>query len=297
MGKAELQRLTDRTAVIRGPVNIGLICDPGSPAILVDSGNDDAAGKAILGICADLKSEVSLILNTHSHADHCGGNHAIQARTSCGIAATKAEAAFIEIPALEPILLWGGSPMPAMRNKFLEARPSSVTMILEPPCPVPGTELLAIPLKGHSLSMIGFLTPDRVCFAADTVASAEILEKYQVFYLHDVGEQLSSLKALMAVEADWFVPSHAPPVEDIAPLVSRNLAKIEEIAAFVVDSCAGTKGLEDLLSAMVARYGLNLNTTQYLLLGATLRAYVSWLVGKGELKPRFAEGRMLFGRD
>jgi glyoxylase-like metal-dependent hydrolase (beta-lactamase superfamily II) len=74
MGKAELQRLTDRTAVIRGPVNIGLICDPGSPAILVDSGNDDAAGKAILGICADLKSEVSLILNTHSHADHCGGN-------------------------------------------------------------------------------------------------------------------------------------------------------------------------------------------------------------------------------
>lgn len=296
MAGLELEPLAERTSIIRGPVNIGVHELEGRRAVLVDAGNDDDAGRKILRTCEAAGLSVASILNTHSNADHCGGNAFIQARTGCRIAATRTEAALIEAPSLEPSYLWGGFPLAPLRNKFLMAKPSSVTDLLAAPCPVPGTELEAVPLPGHFLDMVGFRTPDRVFFAADTVASAEILAKYHVFFYYDLAAQLETLEALKSVDADWIVPSHAAPTRDIAPLVEVNRAKIFEIADRLLAHCAEPRTPEALLAHLAGSYGIVLNAAQYVLLGSTVRSYLAWLVDRKELAARFEANLLVFER-
>ena len=294
MAGLELERIAERTFVIRGPVNVGVYEREDRRAVLIDAGNDDDGGRKILRACEAAGLSVTHILNTHSNADHCGGNAFIQARTRCRISAPRTEAAFIETPSLEPSFLWGGFPLEPLRNKFLMAKPSSVTDVLDPPCPVPGTDLEAVPLPGHFLAMAGFRTPDRVFFAADTVASAEILAKYHVFFYYDLAAQLETLEALTRIDADWIVPSHAAPTQDIAPLAELNRAKIFEIAACLLECCAEPATPETLLARLAGRYGIELNAAQYVLLGSTVRSYLAWLVDRRELAQRFEDNRLLF---
>lgn len=296
MANPALERIAGRTHVVRGPVNVGLFELGAGRVLLIDSGNDDEAGRKLLRLLEGSGWALDRIANTHSNADHCGGNAFLQARTGCGISATRAEAAFIETPLLEPSLLWGGFPPASLRNKFLMARPSRVTELLEAPCPVAGTELQAIPLPGHFLAMVGFLTPDGVFFAADIVASAEILAKYHVWYLYDVAAHLESLDRLCALEAEWVVPSHAEPTRDVRPLVALNRAKILEIAEILREACREPVSPEHLLSALCGHYGIELNPAQYVLVGSTVRAYLAWLMDQGEVTVRFEGGRLLAQR-
>ena len=296
MASLELECIQGRTHVLRGPANVGVFDMGDGQAILIDAGNDEDAGRKILQACKASRLTVSRIANTHSNADHCGGNAFIQARTACGISATRAEAAFIETPLLEPSYLWGGFPLAPLRNKFLMAKPSRVTEILEPPCPVAGTEIEAIPLPGHFMAMVGFMTPDRVFFAADTVASAEILAKYHVFYLYDIAAHLETLDALARIQAEWIVPSHAAPTRDIIPLVEVNRTKIFEIATFLLEWCVVPSTPDDLLARLSGHYAIELNHAQYVLVGSTLRSYLAWLADRKEITTRFEAGRMLVER-
>jgi glyoxylase-like metal-dependent hydrolase (beta-lactamase superfamily II) len=288
--------LAGSTYLFRGPTNIGLFARSGEGAVLIDSGLDDDAGRKLLRSCEGLGFRISLIANTHSNADHCGGNAFIQARTDCRIAAPRLEAAFIEHPALEPSLLWGGYPPPPLRNKFLMAKPSRVTDFLEAPCLLPGTEIQALHLPGHYLGMVGFMTPDRVFFAADAVASAEILDKYSYYFLYDVAAHLRSLDALAAVEADWIVPSHAEPTQDAAGLAAVNRAKILEVGDRILELCSNPATPETLVAGLAKVYGLELNHTQYALLGSTLRSYLSWLADRGLVATSIEENRLFVER-
>jgi glyoxylase-like metal-dependent hydrolase (beta-lactamase superfamily II) len=296
MAALELERLAGRTHVIRGPVNVGVFELGDGKAILIDAGNDDDGGRKILRACETAGLAVVHIVNTHSNADHCGGNAFIQARTHCRISATPVEAAFIETPSLEPSYLWGGFPLAPLRSKFLMAKPSTVTDLLRPPCPVQGTALEAVPLPGHFLAMVGVRTPDGVFFAADTVASAEILAKYHVFYYYDIAAQLETLDWLSRSDAAWVVPSHAAPTQDIGSLVTINRAKIFEIAAFLLENCGEPATQETLLARLADRYGIELNPAQYVLVGSTLRSYLAWMVDRKEAAMHFEGNRLYFQR-
>ncbi len=293
MASLTLQRITGRTHVVRGPVNVGLLELGEGKVLLVDSGNDEEAGRKLLRLIEGAGWTLVRIANTHSNADHCGGNAFLQARTHCAIAATRAEAAFIETPLLEPSFLWGGFPPAALRGKLLMAKPSRVTELLEAPCDVTDTGLQAVPLPGHFLEMVGYLTPDRVFFAADVVASPEILAKYHVWYLYDVAAHLESLDRLCALEAEWIVPSHAEPTRDVRPLVEVNRAKVLEIAGHLRSACREPVTPEQLLAGLCARYDIALNPSQYVLVGSTVRAYLAWLMDQGEVVVRYEGGRLL----
>ncbi|MGO8693721.1 MAG: MBL fold metallo-hydrolase [Rectinemataceae bacterium] len=296
MATATLERLAGRTLIVRGPTNIGVVETGEGEAFLIDAGNDEDAGRKLLRACEAAGLRIGCIVNTHSNADHCGGNAFIQARTNCRIVATAVEAAFIEAPMLESSFLWGGFPLPPLRNKFLMPQASRVTDIIAPPCIVPKSEIRASLLPGHFFAMAGFMTPDKVFFAADTLASPEILAKYHVFYMYDVAAFLRTIDGISSLDADWIVPSHAPPTQDPAPLVKINKAKIFEIASIIVDACTEPATHEKLLAALVAHFEIELTHTQYVLLGSTLKSYLAWLVQEKSLTSSVEGGYLLFER-
>ena len=287
----ELVEAGGQTFFIAGAVNMGLWVAKDGVAVLIDSGNDKEAGRKVLQRVQERGWRLGLLANTHSHADHIGGNAWLHDRTGCAVLAPERELPFVRQPDLEAALLYGGCPGKALRNKFLLAQPSPAEALTVEQLPA-GFALA--PLPGHARDMVAVRTPDRVWFVGDVVFGEAILDKYAVMYLYDVGAYLASLEAVLALEGDLFVPAHAAPVRDLAALVALNRNKTLEIAERLTTWCKPGAGFDDLLERLFTAYRLSLNANQHALVGSTLRSYLSWLVDTGVLVTDFTANRLVW---
>jgi glyoxylase-like metal-dependent hydrolase (beta-lactamase superfamily II) len=288
-----LQRIAANTYLIPSPTNIGVYIQ-NEQAILIDSGNDKEAGRQILKLLKEKNWKVKLIINTHSNADHIGGNAFIQTNTNCRIAATRIEAAFIQDPVLEPSFLFGGFPYSRFTNKFLMAKPSKVTDIIPSSGKILDTNLEAISLPGHFLDMIGLKTPDNIIFIADSLFSEEIINKYHLFFLYDIKAHLETLQKLKTIDADTFIPSHGIPTSSIKKLIDINESKVAEIFSTILSFCERTVAFNQILSRVCKKYEIDLNANQYVLVSSTIKSYLSFLGEKGELEMFFSEGNVFW---
>ena len=223
----ELNQVGEKSYYINCPAKIGIYQVNDKEVYLIDSGNDKDAGKKVRKILDEKGWNLLGILNTHSNADHIGGNQYLQQQTGCKIFSTGIEKAFTEYPVLEPSFLYGGYPCKDLRHKFLLAKPSIVTDFSDESFP---KEMEIILLKGHFFDMVGFRTPDDTVFLADCLSSKETLDKYQIGFIYDVAEYLKTLETVKSIKAKMFVPAHAPATDDIAGLADINIAKVHEIA-------------------------------------------------------------------
>ena len=292
-----LTRLSNSTYYIPSPANVGLYIQ-NNKAILIDSGNDKEAGRQILKLLKENNLELSLIINTHSNADHIGGNEFLQKRTECRIAATAMEAALTEHPVLESTILNGGFPHKRLRNKFLLAKASLVTDIIPNSGSIPDTALSAVPLPGHFLDMIAVHTPDNVLFTADSIISEEILSKYHIHFLYDVKAHFETLEMLKTREDKLFVPSHGKPVnsDEFKALVDFNEHKIRENIKVVLDSVMTPLMSEEILANVCRHYGIELNANQYVLIFSTVRSILSYLLDENLVDVSYDSGHMLWRR-
>ncbi len=287
----ELIQITDRTYYIQSPAKIGLVRLDDREVCLIDSGNDKDAGRKVRQLLDKNGWSLRAIYNTHSNADHIGGNKYLQAQTGCRVYAPGIEAAFTRYPVLEPAFLYGGYPCKDLRHKFLLAQESDAKPLEEAVLPE-GFELIQLP--GHFFDMVGFRTPDDVVFLADCLSSRETLEKYQISFIYDVGAYLDTLEKVKGLKARLFVPAHAAATEDITEFAQYNIDKVHEIADRIQDICREPMCFEDILQRLFTEYGLAMNFEQYVLVGSTVRSYLSWLRDSGRAEVEFADNRLLW---
>lgn len=286
----ELVPVGANTFYIDCPAKIGLWHD-GNDAYLIDSGNDKSAGRKVRQILDANGWRLKAIFATHYHADHVGGAAYLQKQTGCAVYAPGIEACFVRHPILEPALLFGADPPAELRHKFLMAEPCEAQTLTQDALPA-GWQ--AVPLPGHSPAMTGYRTPDDVVFLADCVSSEATLAKYAVSVQYDVAAALQTLDAVERLEAQMFVPAHAPAGADVQALAAFNRAKMLEIAALLVDFCAAPQPFEALLQRLFAHYGLEMDMSQYALVGSTVRSYLTFLKAQGRLAARCEDGRLLW---
>lgn len=280
-----------RSYYIDCPAKIGVFIAGESNVFLIDSGSDKDVGKKVKRILDGRGLRLSGILNTHSHADHIGGNAYLQGQTNCPVFAGAIEGDFVRHPVLEPSLLYGGYPCKPLRHKFLLAQESAALGFSDPGFP---QEVEVLPLPGHSFDMAGFRTPDGTAFIGDCVSSRATLDKYGVPFIYDVGAYLATLDRIEAMEAALFVPSHAEATADIAPLARYNRSRVLEIADRLVDICREPIGTEEVLRRIFLCYHLTMNFQQYALIGSTIRSYLSWLSDSGRITAAFEDQRLLW---
>lgn len=94
----ELVQVGERSYYIQCPAKIGIYRQSETDVYLVDSGNDKDAGRRVRRILEEQGWRLKGILNTHSNADHVGGNHYLQQQYGCKIFARGIEAAFTRSP-------------------------------------------------------------------------------------------------------------------------------------------------------------------------------------------------------
>jgi glyoxylase-like metal-dependent hydrolase (beta-lactamase superfamily II) len=163
----------------------------GERNILIDTGIHHSPEKDILPI---LKvngltlSDIHLILNTHDHPDHTGGNSAIKAASGAQIYVHKDEASFLndreryfEFHSAPVIRALGGNLQEAKRVFLEMAGPGSVAdRQLADGNTIdggPGVKLRVVHLPGHTAGSVGFLWEEEdILFCGDSVGG-----------LHDAG--------------------------------------------------------------------------------------------------------------
>jgi len=289
----ELIPVAPHTYYIQSPAKIGVVETSDGHVVLIDSGNDKEAGRKVRQHLDRQGWTLDAIYNTHSNADHIGGNAYLAKQTGCALYAPGIEAAFTQHPILEPALLYGGYPMKALRHKFLLAQESDAQLLTPEHLPA-GFEL--IPLPGHFFDMVGLRTPDDVVFLADCLSSQATLDKYQISYVYDVAAYLDTLERVKEMHATLFVPAHANATEDIAPLAQYNIDKVNEIAGHILDFCAAPHTFEEVLQHLFTSYDLAMTFEQYALVGSTVRNYLSWLLDSERLSATFTDNRLLCQR-
>ena len=289
----ELIPITENSYYVQSPAKIGLVRLNEREVCLIDSGNDKDAGRKLRQILEKNGWTLKAIYNTHSNADHIGGNRYLQAQTGCRIYAPGIERDFTRHPLLEPSFLYGGYPCRELRHKFLMAQESDAEELTADTLPE-GFELLALP--GHFFDMVGFRTPDDVVYLADCLSSRETLEKYQIGFIYDVAAYLETLERVKNLKARMFVPAHAAVTEEIAELAQLNIDKVGEIAERILQICEKPSCFEEVLRQLFTAYGLTMNFEQYVLVGSTLRSYLSWLHDAGKLQVCFDSAMLLWSR-
>ena len=289
----ELIQACGASYYIECPAKIGLVRLGGDEVVLIDSGSDKDAGRRVRKVLDEHGWKLRAIYNTHSHADHIGGNRFLQERTNCAIYAPGPECAWANHVTFEPSFLYGGCPPRDLRHKFLMAQESRVQALTQEALPE-GFEWIQLP--GHSMDMAGFRTPDDVVYLADCVSSAETLAKYQINYLYDPAVYIETLERVKGMKAKLFIPSHAAPTEDIVGLAQLNIDKVHEIAGIIVEICQTPRMFEEILQALFVRLGLTMTFQQYALIGSTLRSYLAWLRDRGDLEVEIAEAKLLWRR-
>lgn len=285
----ELIQVSEHNYYIQCPAKIGLVKLNDTEVCLIDSGSDKDAGRKVRQILDANGWKLRAIYNTHSNADHIGGNKYLQGQTGCRIYAPGIECDFTSHPILEPAFLYGGYPCKDLRHKFLLAQESKAEPLTGEVLPE-GFEL--IPLPGHFFDMAGFRTPDDVVYLADCLSARETLDKYQIGFIYDVASYLEALEKVKTMKAKLFIPSHAAPEEDISDLAQYNIDKVREIAGRILEICAEPLCFETILQKLFTEYGLTMNFEQYVLVGSTVRSYLSWLKDTGKLNAGF-DGNLL----
>ncbi|MBQ4556223.1 MAG: MBL fold metallo-hydrolase [Clostridia bacterium] len=287
----ELKQVSETCYYIESPAKIGLVRISDTDVCLIDSGNDKDAGKKALQHITANGWTLRAVYNTHSHADHIGGNKLIQERTGCRIFAAGIECDFTNHPVLEPAFLYGGMPFDELRHKFLLAKESVAEPLCEKDLPC---NMSVVPLPGHSFDMVGFRTSDDIVYLADCLSSKETLEKYKIGFIYDVGAYLETLESVRTMQAKLFVPSHAEPTDDIAPLAQYNIDTVNEIGDMIVELCSTPICFEMLLQKLFDTYAMTMSYQQYVLVGSTVRSYLAWLKSSGRIAARVENNTLLW---
>ena len=257
----ELIQVSDRDYYIQSPAKIGLIKLNDTDVCMIDSGNDKDAGRKIRKILDANGWRLTAIYNTHSNADHIGGNQYLQKQTGCKIYAPGIDCAFTRYPVLEPSFLYGGFPVKELRHKFLMAQPSDAQELTQDVMP---DGFQVIPLPGQ--------------------------------FIYDVAAYLKTLEMVKTMQAKFFIPAHTAACEEIADLAQYNIDKVMEIAEKIVGICEEPLCFELILKRLFDDYKLDMTFEQYVLVGSTVRSYLAWLKDTGKVNSLFENNMLLWHR-
>ena len=104
--------------------------------------------------------------------------------------------------------------------------------------------------------------------------------------------QFETLDFVEKLEGKLFIPAHAEAMEDIKPLVAANRNKMLEILDKIMEICAEPLQFEQILKRVFEVFDLTMDYNQYVLIGSTVRSYLSYLVDQDKMEV-YVEDNML----
>lgn len=278
-----LVRVSDVTYVLEGRTNVGVIVTEGKECLVIDTGVGRDQGRRIFNVLKSMGLEIKAVVNTHSHADHIGGNKIILERSGAIFYSSILEKPFIELPLTEVIYLYGAYPPENIRKHLIEAEGVPVHDVSKLATEYPLLKIEELP--GHSIGMIG-VGVGRVLFSADAFFPNEIIEKYVIPYHLNVQGALKSLERLkteVLKNYDVVIPSHGKILkrEEAQQLVNNNIQVITHVKNVILKNIDKEVSLNELIKRVLKDLDLIPQTIiNYLLTVSALKSYITWLINE-----------------
>ena len=167
-------------------------------------------------------ADVSLIISTHTHCDHIGGNHAIQQKSSCDIALHKIGKHFIDTR--DDWATW-------WRYYNQEAEFFDCTRSLEDGemISVGPHEFEVIYTPGHAADgIVLYNRRDKILISSDTLWQTDMaVMTLRVEGSRALFHMLESLQKIEKLEVQMVYPGHGPPFQDMHKAITRSKKRIE----------------------------------------------------------------------
>ncbi|MGI5920802.1 MAG: MBL fold metallo-hydrolase [Syntrophomonadaceae bacterium] len=292
----QLNKLRGNTYYINAPTNIGIYTFKSKNCLLVDTGIDNTQASKIDQIVRENNLHPRYIINTHSHTDHCGGNHYfLKNYPGCQIYASLIEGLFLEHPDLHSAILFSSHPPKGLGRT---SRPVKADFILENGTnKIEEKRFTILPLGGHTPGQIGITTPDSVCFIGDSVFSEDIIGKYSFPNLFDVDQSIESLKQLQENTAELYVISHINTVlekDELLALIATNLENIAMYREQILELLEQPLTREDLLENIFVLNDLVFDFKEYHLAFSSLSAFIKHLFNQQLIDYSLENGKLYY---
>ncbi len=281
---------------LAGSVNCGILETGDGGCIFVDTGNSDDSGKKLLKAARAAKLEPRAIINTHSHADHYGGNAYLVKHLEIPVYAPIFEESILRYPILEPIYLWGGARAhKELHNKFLLAAPSPAKVLNEAgKRKIAGLELELLEVSGHAHIQFAVLAGN-VLFAADAVFGANILEKYPLSFMVDIENAREAIETVRNCGASLILPGHGDPTTDVNALCDANLAALERANQAVLVACLDGGTTPEILARVCAMLEITMtDLTRYVLNQTAVLAHLTDLEEHGLIEHKIVQNTLVW---
>lgn len=196
----------------------------GERPILVDSGFIDGVDRTLsLLVQADTQPEdLEMVVNTHYHSDHVGGNHILQERYDVDIAAHRWDAGLINRRDRHACAAdWLGQPVEAYHvDSELSDGDTLSTGTLD-------FEVLHTP--GHTLGHIALYEPERKLLIGGDLFHEDDVGWLNPFREGSVSLELTheSIRRLSRREIKWACSGHGPPMHNPERSIKEALERIE----------------------------------------------------------------------
>lgn len=269
--------------------------------VLIDSGLDKSTAQAIEKELDRKGLRITAIINTHHHADHCGGNHYFQNKfPHISIIASAWEKSFIEQPLMEALCFCSGAaPFKDAHSKFLKAESSVVTQVIAPyqdqTITFMDEPLRIITLPGHTPGMVGVITPDNILYCGDAFFGDDTLEKHGMLFYTNIYDTLQTFKKLEQLSVEGCVFYHGGFLSDVPDRARRHYAKIEQTAQYILDFIKQQATVADTQVIMycMQSFGIPDTMMQFLLTRSCVSAYLSYLEQLGQITLMVKQGSLV----
>lgn len=283
---AKYLKISDHFILIPGRVAIAFICID-KQCYMIDSGMDEDQARRAIKIIDELSFMIIALINSHSHADHIGGNSFVKKRKNIPIYSSELEVAYIRYPILEPIMLYGGFPPKDLKSKFFLANATSVEVLQKNRYP-----FQIIYLSGHSPNMIGFIVDD-IFFVADAYIDPPLLKKHVIPYSYDPSKALKTLENLLNIKGYYYIPSHGSPSYNPEETILSNIKAIKNVRSTIESVISKDIDTDTIVSKTLSKLDVNISSVGlYYLYKSTIMAYLTWLESLEIIHPSIKNNRV-----
>lgn len=271
--------LKQHTYFLYSASNVGIV-EMNGDAYLIDAGNSGA--KVIMDFCKRNSFNISRIYLTHAHSDHIKQAYEFQKTFNCSIYCPEKESMYARFPMLHIMRVFGAVDDKLHKHPHIDVNPVKVHILNPETSP-----FTVVPLPGHHLDMVGYMTPDNIFFAGDSIYGNEMLNQHPILFNTDIEACIETLKKLTELECDLLVPSHGIPIDkkDLGKLVNNNITHIEFLIEAIIEELGKSPHhTETLAEALIDSLSIKTSHLGYRIIVITLRNYLDYLIKEGKVK-------------
>ena len=303
----ELKELAQGLYVFGGPTNVGVAAQKtsvGASLFFIDAGENADFAKKIYAACERAFGKISLkaVICPHAHADHIGGAAWLKQKTSCELWTTLAEQSCAQTPEIQARSFYGALPLPEIDGEYFHASQvfadKTISAGQKIDCGELSFEFVSLP--GHSFDMIGVLAggsdKKKVFYAGDGIFGRSMLKRFWTPFIVDVRAFKETLLKIPKIDADFFVPSHGAIYDEAEELAELNLISTISNERLIEELLSEPKSHEELLKAFADKSEITLRLSQFMLIGSSLKSYLTYLYTEGRVRWFFKDNKMLWQR-